>query len=341
MSKINMKFAVLRGQGLQKNVIFDRASSYNRDNCFEPYALLRDKFLDFGIQIDTVDAFLGDVPLFELHMDVQPGTLSAVNYLLLLENQYIKSVNGGREEWNKYRRIFTWDDRLVDGDKFRKINYPNPLTIHPVDGFASRPQFCCLIAGNKALPVSASRDLYAERVKSIRWFEKNAPHAFDLYGIDWDLPPARQGLFGKIERRIFKVLNRFMSLTPFPSYRGKVDHKKDVLERTRFSICYENVGDLPGYITEKIFDCFFSGCVPVYWGANNIDDYIPNGCFVDRRKFRTTEEVYSFLAKMTEPEFMAYQQKIAEFLESDAAKPFGSQFFAEIIVQAIVNDLGS
>jgi len=120
-----------------------------------------------------------------------------------------------------------------------------------------------------------------------------------------------------------------------------VAQKRDVLTRTRFAICYENVRDLPGYITEKIFDCFFSGCVPVYWGAGNITDHIPADCFVDRRQFRDTEEVYNFLKAMTEQEFIGYQQRIAAFLQSDAAYPFGSEFFAETIVTTIVQDLGS
>ena len=44
--------------------------------------------------------------------------------------------------------------------------------------------------------------------------------------------------------------------------------------------------DVLGYITEKIFDSFAAWCVPVYWGASNVTDYIPEGCFIDRRKFR-------------------------------------------------------
>jgi len=50
-----MKFAVLRGNGLTKNIIFDTASPANRDDCFAPYALLRDKFAVSGIQLDTAD----------------------------------------------------------------------------------------------------------------------------------------------------------------------------------------------------------------------------------------------------------------------------------------------
>lgn len=336
-----MSFAVLRGNGLTRNTIFDRSSPANRDDCFAPYALLRERLCTSGIQIDTADEAPDHGLAFELHQDVQHETTAPINYLLMFETEFVKIENGDTAQWSKYKKIFTWNDDLVDGDRFIKINFPNPIHVHPADGFSSRDRFCCLISSNRTLASRDDRILYPERVKAIRWFETHAPHDFDLYGLDWRMPVLRGGLIGKLERRVWRALGRFVTLRPFPSYRGKVTHKRDVLARTRFSICYENACDLPGYITEKIFDCFFSGCVPVYWGANNIVDHIPADCFIDRRQFRDTEDVYKFLKAISEDEFKEYQRRIAVFLQSDAAYPFGSESFAETIVNTIVQDLGT
>jgi len=335
-----MKFAVLRGNGLTRNTIFDRSSPANRDDCFAPYALLKERLYELGIQIDTVDETPSHGLAFELHQDIQQGAKAEINYLLMFETEFVKVENGDTAQWSKYRRIFTWNDEQVDGYRFIKINFPNPIRVHPVDGFSQRDRFCCLISSNRTLVSQDNRILYPERVKSIRWFEAHAPHDFDLYGLDWRMPVMRGGLVGKLERRIWRALGRFVTLQPFPSYRGKVVHKHDVLARTRFSICYENARDLPGYITEKIFDCFFSGCVPVYWGASNISEHIPADCFIDRRNFNGTEDVYKFLKSISEDDFKEYQRCIAAFLESDAAYPFSSEFFAETIVNTIVQDLG-
>lgn len=336
-----MKFAVLRGNGLVKNIIFDRNSPANRDDCFAPYALLRERFCQAGIQIDTPDITPEINLAFELHQDIQHGTKAKINYLLMFETEFVKIENGDPTEWSKYKKIFTWKDDLVDGDRFVKINFPNPINIHPADGFSFRDKFCCLISGNRTLDVQDDRILYPERVKSIRWFEINAPHDFDLYGVDWNMPVTHSGLVGKLERRFWRALSRFIKLQPFPSYRGRVAHKREVLTRAKFAICYENARDLPGYITEKIFDCFFSGCVPVYWGASNITNHIPANCFIDRRQFKDAAEIYAFLKSVTELEFIGYQQRIAEFLQSDAAYPFCSEFFAETVVNTIVQDIGS
>lgn len=333
-----MIFAALRGSGLRNNAIFDRFSPANRDDCFVPYAMLRERFLAASVKIDTIDrAVIGNLT-FEIHQDVQPGSISQPSYLLMFETPLVKSENGDPIEWGKYKKIFTWNDELVDGIRFIKFNFPNPIRVHPVDGFENRDRFCCLIAGNKTLTTKDERNLYPERVKAIRWFEQHAPQDFDLFGVDWNMPVSHRGLLGKVERRIFRLLGGLLKLRPFPSYRGRIEHKREVLSRTRFSICYENIRDLPGYITEKIFDCFFYGCVPIYWGANNITTYIPEDCFIDRRKFRDTGEVYAFLKAMSEQEYKGYQQRIAEFLISDQAYPFSAEYFAEAVSQTIMQD---
>lgn len=336
-----MKYSVLRGHGLIKNIIFDSASPANRDNCFAPYVLLKDYLNQRGIKIDTADLQNGEHLDFEIHQDVQSESNALNNYLLMLEANLIRPENGLAPNWKKYRKIFTWNDSLVDGNRFIKINHPNPIHINSIDGFKNRNHFCCLIAANKNIKSRDERNLYPERVRVIRWFEKNAPLDFDLYGQGWDFPALGIGLMGKLENRFFRIISRFISLVHFPSYRGPVAHKREVLIKTRFSVCYENIRDIPGYITEKIFDCFFSGCVPVYWGASNISTYIPEDCFIDRRNFRGIKEVYEYLKLMTEDEFIGYQERIATFLMSDAALPFASQFFADTIAKEIVKDIGN
>lgn len=331
--------ASLSGHGLQKNRIFDLNSTTNRDNCFEPYVRLKEHFARHSITLNTQDMNEQKGIVFELQQDIQPLSGASKNYVMLFETPFIKPKNGDSQLWSKYNKVFTWNDELVDGERFIKLNFPNPLSAPIADGWQHRARFCCLIAGNKSVVVPDERELYSERVRAIRWFEKNAPQAFDLYGIDWDLPPPRAGLWGKITKRLWRYVSLFFGLKPFASYRGKVEHKRDVLLNTRYAICYENVRDLSGYITEKIFDCFFAGCVPVYWGANNITDYIPADCFIDRRQFKDTAEVYQYLMSLSEGDFIAYQQRIAHFLQSEQARPFGSDFFAETIVNTIVDDL--
>lgn len=46
------------------------------------------------------------------------------------------------------------------------------------------------------------------------------------------------------------------------------DNKKEFLKLFKFNICPEN-SNSSGYVTEKIFQAFASGCIPIYTGSDN------------------------------------------------------------------------
>jgi hypothetical protein len=192
---------------------------------------------------------------------------------------------------------------------------------------SGKKKLCTLIAGNKV--VSHPLELYSKRIEAIRWFERNRPMDFDLYGIGW-------GEYSFTGPRIFRALNKIKPLTKllaskFPSYQGVVNEKKLTLEKYKFCICYENARDIPGYITEKIFDCFIAGCVPIYWGANNIDKYIPNNCFIDKRKFDDYEALYQFINNMKDSKYSHYLENIEIFLNSKSINQFSVKYFSKAI----------
>ena len=110
----------------------------------------------------------------------------------------------------------------------------------------------------------------------------------------------------------------------------------DFLQKFKFSICYENVYGLNGYITEKIFDSMFAGCVPIYWGAENITSYVPEECFIDRRDFNNTESLYNFLKTVDENAYIDYQTSISNYLKSDKFKKFSNEYFVEHIATDIL-----
>lgn len=54
----------------------------------------------------------------------------------------------------------------------------------------------------------------------------------------------------------------------------KNDFSDDIIEylkHFKFNICPENSNSF-GYVTEKIFHAIDAGCVPIYWGSNNIPE---------------------------------------------------------------------
>ena len=277
---------------------------------------------------------------FEIHLGIQEVQCKkADKYLIRFECEYIEPKGYDVSLLKKYKKIFSWDSSGINKEDYTKTHIPNTFFIRKQLKWNERGKLCCLIAGNKAVQIETPMELYTERVKTIRWFEKNATHAFDLFGGGWNMPAAKTGFANRLLSKLKYQLPKDKNKIYFPSYRGKVESKLETMQHYRFSICYENIRDLPDYITEKIWDSFFAGCVPVYWGASNITDYIPENCFIDRRKFTNHEELYQYMIGMTEAVYTEYQERIAIFLASDEAKKFSAEAFAETIVNTIVRDL--
>ncbi len=53
------------------------------------------------------------------------------------------------------------------------------------------------------------------------------------------------------------------------------DDKKEYLKQFQFNICSENSAS-PGYVTEKLFESFEAGAIPIYWGDDNPEPTILN-----------------------------------------------------------------
>lgn len=211
-----------------------------------------------------------------------------------------------------FLKVLTWKDDLVDGKKYYKFFYPDlrsPIRSDLIP-FEDR-KLCALVMRN--LKSNHENELYTERRKVISFFEKNHPNDFNFYGEGW---PWWTKYFYK-------------------TFRGKVERKLEIINRYKFYICYENSRDIPGYITEKIFDCFYCGCIPIYWGANNIENYIPRECFIDRKLFNNEHDLYDFLKNMRKETYLNYLHHISEFLLSDQAKLYSADNFVKTFVSVL------
>ena len=188
-----------------------------------------------------------------------------------------------------------------------------------------------MISGDKHS--SHPLELYSKRVEAVRWFEQHHPDQFDLYGMGWN-----QTRFNDegVRRFLAKMPLLRKHIGPhFPSYKGMVKEKLQTLGQYKYAICYENAKNIDGYITEKIFDCFFAGCIPVYWGAGNVADHIPSECFIDRRNFSSYEQLYDRLAAITAAEYEKYLDHIAGYLQSSQSCSFSAEYFIDTILGAL------
>lgn len=228
-----------------------------------------------------------------------------------------------------FRCIYTSNDMLVDGNKFKKFYYPKTDTgfIRKKIPFAKK-KLVTMVASNLSvfLPfqlLARSSELYSTRQKIVAFFDRYAPREFDLYGRGWN-KPAR-----------FSIRDRLIGFRSYVTYRGACKDQFKVLSRYRFGICLENT-DAPGYLCEKMFDCFKAGSVPVYLGAINIADIVPKNCFIDMRDFRTNGDLLAFLRLIDETTYDAYLTNIRQFLRKSETKMRWFEYgFAKLVLGAV------
>lgn len=295
------------------------------DNVNTPYAYLRDYLASRGVEVHTAD-YLSDRPNGDCHVYVSMGMLDNYRSLAqredvilsaffamecpIVEPSLYRELN---EAQHHFHRIYSWSDsasleRFVGGPLLcRSFQWPQAFAdVHAPIWSQTDRKFLVIINKNK-LPRVYWQELYTERLRAIEYFART--DEIDLFGVGWDVPPYRVGktwLPYTLQRAHRSLLHYWHTFHPDPllqaarrCYRGVAESKAETLGNYTFAVCFENMV-LKGWITEKIFDCFYAGAIPVYWGAPDIEDYVPAECFIDMRQFKGYEDLRRYLKSLDE-----------------------------------------
>ncbi len=327
------------------NRMFTDPASPIGDNLMYPFVHLGERLRALGHQAATLDA--DDLSKFDAAVFLDHPTLlnpyfrrcrkmrGKKLYLFLMENPANRPDNYWAFNHRAFEKVFTWNPQLADGRKYHRFYLPNKVPPVVKTEPEEQRKFCVTIASQKYS--SHPQELYSERVRAIRWFEQQHPEEFDLFGTLWE-HPYFTGRLARLNLGLNKIYTRFPDALRgqrFPSHRGTVPGKHDVLRQYKFALCYENAV-FPGYVTEKIFDALFAGCIPVYLGAPDVTDMLPPEIFIDKRRFKTYAELYDCLHNMTEAEYLGYRQAIEQFVTGPGIRPFSAEHFADTVIQCII-----
>nr|WP_272916661.1 glycosyltransferase family 10 [Helicobacter saguini] len=79
--------------------------------------------------------------------------------------------------------------------------------------------------------------------------------------------------FTDTREEVFKALNEYKKVDSGGKHANNIGfaikNKIEWLKDYKFNLCFEN-SSYPGYLTEKLFDAFAAGCVPIYWGDTSL-----------------------------------------------------------------------
>lgn len=169
----------------------------------------------------------------------------------------------------------------VDTSKLRQLYWPQPRNevIESCWVRTERMDRIVVINGNH-IPREAFNELYSKRIEAMASLAQLG--VVDLYGRGWAKWWSRASMW----LPYWKNRQTLMSI-----YKGACSSKYEVLSQYKFCLCFENMA-MKGYVTEKIFDCLYAGTIPLYLGATDIQDLIPEDVYIDCRKFSSWQEMY-------------------------------------------------
>jgi hypothetical protein len=256
--------------------------------------------------------------------------------LIICEPPVVRPDSYAPKVHKPFRRVLTYKKDLQATDPSKYVLFALPcMPEAKMEAVRfDRRKLCCLIQSYMVL--NRPNELFSERERAARWFEANAPRDFDLMGTEWDriLLPGPLSFLNFALRAAYRRVGplKAIKFRRFPSYIGpNVKGKHRTLLDYRFCLAYENSVERD-YISEKLFDCFYAGCVPIYFGAPNITDYIPANTFIDKTKF-SYEELYRYISAMSEKEYQGYLAAADAYLQSPALRPFTPEGYVEIFVR--------
>lgn len=311
-----MKFAVIpwSDAGLQDKIFITDDSRYCADFRNHPYLEMKQEFEKRGDSFHTIDMYnsLSDIDyfcFFELHWDWLNKIVKAgYAYKMIYCNAEPPVVNmkNSPQGYSFIKRFFpyilTWNDEWVDNETIFKRNIPYYFVNAFGDIEFEKRKLLTSISGNKKS--EHPDELYSEREKVISFFEENYPNDFDFYGTGWD---SKQ----------------------HSGYKGRIEKKTEVYHQYKFAVCFENMKNINGYVTEKILDCLVMGIVPIYAGATDIEKYVPEECFIDYYKFDNINDLASFLQNMNREDYNMYLESARKFLKSEMVNEFSGTKYAE------------
>ncbi len=328
-----------------ENKLFDRSFVYPISHTFLPICYLYEVTKNTNITLITPDIFLKSPEdyknknVFLISSLANKNTEKIISLgakpllLLCLESPFI--ATRFYLSLNKISRLFKYSyvfsgmrKRLSDKTHYRQMFFPQSPVSDLVKTNFKEKRLITMISSAKSigdwkkdilLKLSFGRnvkEIYSERIKSIKYFSQN--NEFDLYGYSWDKI--------NVDKNTKDAISK--------SYKGTVDNKHQSLEKYKFALTFEN-SIFEGYVTEKIFDCFFVGVVPIYYGAPDIEKYVPKNTFIDFRKFNNYSDLNNFINNITEEAYLQYQNNIKKFLSSEQFHLFSEEKFANNILSSL------
>jgi hypothetical protein len=184
---------------------------------------------------------------------------------------------------------------------------------------SSRHERIALVNGNKISFIPG--ELYSLRREAIMTIK-----SLDLYGTSWDLSSeskirhALSNLVIAIKGGYFpRISGARYYFKRFPSWKGSPFDKRRVLFNYKYCLVIENSTE---FMTEKLFDAFFSGCIPIYVGPELEEFPIPANLYFQAKP--NLKSIKESLTEASKIDYKAWHIELCKWLNLDSTKKYWS-----------------
>jgi hypothetical protein len=315
-----------------QNRLFDAADPrLNRDGTLLPFVRLKQELASKGVSVHTADCLgsqgrkdqlnhywsIGILNSYQKYLDRSDVVLRG--FMLFEPPLVAPAMYEALPSLTKhFQEVFLHNTtgegyslKGVDKGRLRKFYWPQPYddVVEPYWSTRDRLNKLVVIAGSHN-PRGRQPELYSHRIRAIAELERL--ECIDLFGRGWPRWWSRDAMW------LPYWLNRRALMR---AYRGSCESKLETLGRYRFSVCLENM-PMDGYITEKIFDCFYAGCVPIYKGGNPAGRHLPANTYIDANAYGSWAQLWNNIKNMPAVEWETYRDNARAFLQSQLGRAY-------------------
>lgn len=346
---MNLAFWLREDQCSQNN-IFSNPTDKTGAKAFLKYKHLFEFLKNKNINLTTFDlidnynlidaVIFVDYPLVPSKKAKEIFNLNIPKILITDENKFIRPNVWNKNNLEAFDYIFSCDDNYIDNIKFFKHHAHDhyrdlDLKFKVLHKDFNSKKFLSMISWNKKYSNKSIN--YKTRRNVIEWFENYYPNEFDLYGPNWDefVFPWDVHLFQRMNTPRFTKLRKKFG-KQYITWKGSVTNKVKCINNYKFVFVFENTELIDGYITEKIFDVFYGGSIPIYLGPENIINYINNKCFINFRDFKNLDSLYRYLKSIDKNKYQVMLNDVKSFLNGHESYSFTTKYFCEKIYSVLL-----
>lgn len=206
-------------------------------------------------------------------------------------------------------------------DKMSKnINWPQKINLHISN----------LHQKNKSKAVVINSNLLSldfDEMYSLRRDVCIHSDCIELYGYGWNIGfKSSMKIFIK-ELRKYVIRPKYINLKGLryyfrrqKNYKGSIDNKILIMQQYRIAVVIENS---LGYVSEKLFDSFSAGCIPVYVGPDLSKYEIPRNLYIQSQPNRNS--ILNSIEKAKKVDYAIWFKELERWFKSDDCKDKWSQ----------------